>query len=1407
MVCLLVLGGSVLTSEGAKAAEGTQSAWGSYLPPTPWEEGEPPLARATLERMAELNADRESWLESNEAETERADSTDEFISLGAASASDVLVDTFEPLFASLGINADDPLSSVDEVKSFRDDYTAKVDPAGPKDHGLLVSNAPLRTEHDLPIDTDLETSGGEVIAVAPATKATLPLHSDSAFTLPDENVSFELDGAAGPASEVEMVDPPQGVSGDSELAFYANTQTDTDTAAAIVPGGIETFTQLRSENSPEEISMTFDVPQGGGLQLVEGAGASITNSENEEVAFVYAPFSVDAQGQDVPTTFDVDGETLSIQIEHVDEGFAYPILVDPLVESRDWWNNINDDLMGWGFQQSGTTQYNWNSVCPPALAGISNCLGTGKGLYASAAPGKTFPAGSMGYWSWQPPGASTYILTAGVTSWVYRKGATNGNPYAFLSLGGGGSWTTNADGGGGGVQLWGTPGVRTFNSGLATNSTVTMPSGNANWRYFRMSTWGMVLMDQEDPNLDTLDSSGMPSSWMDNNVPFNIKATAHDAGLGVQAIFNYLNGAWAMKWPGWCSGNWAAPCYPHVNGAVLNYNTSSFAQGKTQVPVSAGDAGGRPSNNQIFTVKKDSAPPTVTVGGTITQTATVGSDRPSYTLQIDARDGTATVPASGVVEVVVKLDGDTLSTFSQSCPTQNCFVNLNEPVVIDAADAGLGPHLLTVTAKDALNHTSPPVQVNFTLTEDTTVPIVTSIDPIFDPGSSTSSSGPEIEFESEDAGTGIDHVSALVGEEVVGNVSTDNECYSGGCGFTSSMTLDLAGLPEGPQEISLVVVDRAGNVSLPFEGTLTSDTQTPELALTGTLPDHDQMPVSGGVLSADIEASDPSGAFDSGIASVTVYVDSVEQFAEQGNCQNGCPAELDTNFDLDFDQLTDQVHEVAFVARDGAGNTERVAIDVDVPEIADAVECPTEAPDVLTAPSGFPSGEEVIDEIETSSPELIEDAEVFDDPESGDPISPAFDNPEPEASYEVEGAITQTESSGEELPTVNVGEIACLQPTTTTTAAEAPIVVEEDVLVYPNSAPDTDTVVRATAQGVAMVQVLRSPAAPMTFSWNFGVEDELIIDPFPGGIAVLDPHAVLGISNPNAVDPGWGFADLVEVERQMEDGTYLLDRTQARVPNSQVTAVFPDPVARDANGIEIPVSYSYANGVITMNINPSSGQNPAYPVEVMSRAASRSNGNDCRGSSAPCGSVNRAKLQEYAYRWGDGRNPKFKDYGGSDCTNYMSQLLHAGRVEYMNEFRDKDDMKSWWFETFRDKRTGIQILRHTKTFSLADRLPTHLYRHYLSGFYSHNQHDWRVADMVLFQWRKNWDGDKEIDHLSMVSDVYKGVVRMTNHSSATKNYSRRRWTDVRAGIEGPWNYKVLRNYHTGGDIDKTRSGM
>ncbi len=90
----------------------------------------------------------------------------------------------------------------------------------------------------------------------------------------------------------------------------------------------------------------------------------------------------------------------------------------------------------------------------------------------------------------------------------------------------------------------------------------------------------------------------------------------------------------------------------------------------------------------------------------------------------------------------------------------------------------------------------------------------------------------------------------------------------------------------------------------------------------------------------------------------------------------------------------------------------------------------------------------------------------------------------------------------------------------------------------------------------------------------------------------------------------------------------------------------------------------------------------------------------------------RQSAVEYARTWALGRNPSYKDYDqwGGDCTNFISQCVHAGKVPFDNQGKDEITRWYWYSDTSR-----------TPTWTAADP-----FRRYLIGNNNENTTNYGV---------------------------------------------------------------------------------
>ena len=134
--------------------------------------------------------------------------------------------------------------------------------------------------------------------------------------------------------------PVRVAGGDAVLV--ANTATDADTLTRPAGGGIETFTQIRSADAPEDYSWTVALPGQESLRSRPDGGAEVVGANGAIIATVDTPWAKDATGRPVPTTLSVSGDTITMHVAHAGDNFTYPIVADP------WWKpKWIGEVAGW----------------------------------------------------------------------------------------------------------------------------------------------------------------------------------------------------------------------------------------------------------------------------------------------------------------------------------------------------------------------------------------------------------------------------------------------------------------------------------------------------------------------------------------------------------------------------------------------------------------------------------------------------------------------------------------------------------------------------------------------------------------------------------------------------------------------------------------------------------------------------------------------------------------------------------------------------------------------------------------------------------------------------------------------------------------------------------------------------
>jgi parallel beta-helix repeat protein len=327
---------------------------------------EPSMQRAI--EAAELEQRQaEAYRDSAAGRAERADSQDAFVDQPDDQALATARAEFPELVKSPPLRWPE-LGADQEIDHYLSPTTAVVDEPGRKD-ALLQSDLPLRGEtpdgHSAPLDMGLSDAGDTFQAKSTAAAVELPKRSDDTLRFPDRDLGIEVPGVEPTDARVT-----------SNKLFFANALDDADMVVEPQPRGAEISFVLRSPDSPTDPALRFDMPAGAELRLAGDGTAADVVRDGSRLATVDPASAVDAQGKEIPVSYEVDGARLVMHVA-VDGDVAWPVMVDPTTHVYD----NNGQSVGSG--SPGFTWPGWTAAsnrtplgCPATTQPFYECKNT-----------------------------------------------------------------------------------------------------------------------------------------------------------------------------------------------------------------------------------------------------------------------------------------------------------------------------------------------------------------------------------------------------------------------------------------------------------------------------------------------------------------------------------------------------------------------------------------------------------------------------------------------------------------------------------------------------------------------------------------------------------------------------------------------------------------------------------------------------------------------------------------------------------------------------------------------------------------------------------------------------------------------------------------------------------------------
>jgi streptogramin lyase len=539
-----------------------------------------------------------------------------------------------------------------EIEEFHSDHVAVVAPPEPSAaSGLLTSLLPLRTEDSAgvkePVDLGLEKVKGELEPENPLVEVELPATLDEGISLPESGIGIEL--ASGESERSASL-----ISG--EAAFYPNVATDTDLAAVPTPTGVETFTQLRSPQSPQTQTFRLNIPNGASFEATGEGGAQVKQG-GETLMKVQPPTAIDAQGNPVPVDLSVSEDAIHLHLSPGPET-AFPVLLDPVYESYSWMNSNSNTGIYTDWRATTSNE----ALLHPGWIGVwSETMHEGLNLRSYA--GAIAP-GSRANWFYYVPRyfsdfenptvkerPTSYIrnMTLSQVYFLVEEGTpAHKEPYMGVGL-----WDEN-------YNQWVSLGTHYSSEVAYSGVTINLPNDheitdaksggytlgtNESASYPRQAFVGQATVEVTDKDSPVFGFVESPSGWMNQTATGSIPYLVTDPGLGIYSLQvtqpKASGGSSQITTSNQCAGTASNTCPRTAETATraITYEPKSMPQGEDWLKVTGNDPVGHQSTAGEARIKVDHTAPGLAISGNLTEQAKVGTKLPSYTLNYATTDG------------------------------------------------------------------------------------------------------------------------------------------------------------------------------------------------------------------------------------------------------------------------------------------------------------------------------------------------------------------------------------------------------------------------------------------------------------------------------------------------------------------------------------------------------------------------------------------------------------------------------------------------------------------------------------------------------------------------------------------------------------------------------------------------
>jgi hypothetical protein len=547
---------------------------------------------------------------------------------------------------------------------------------------LVESTIPLETPDSngrlAPVDITLLQRGHTYVPTNPLVATTLPDLLSGGVQI-GSIARVAISGA-----------PPASGRRAGNAVFYANAERDTDALVRPLPYGAELYEILRSAVSPEVLDLDLGLAAGVTARAPsdEQTGAIELRRDGALVGTIGSPRAWDAEGRPVAVSYDLVDGHLRLQVPHRDGDFAYPIVVDPVVDDYEWQNLglNNGTTAGWIYE--GDT----NRFTP-----FFGDAYLGRGFYIRDLWNKAWFGSNEAGYIYYPAPAGAKISDLSLLQINVDYPVNNICNYGGILSGDVLSWDavyTHCD-------YWNDQSMYLdpLNGGTFGNKAVwgAMVNGDGYRNYFMQQLGGATVWMKDYATL-SVTADSVPGGWVTDPTA-SMSFTARQDGFGIQSMsatatnYSAWSGAKTLTWS--CTGGNLNPC-PH--SANLTTTVANLPDGPSTIHVTAWD-GTRQVAAPDQVLQVDRNPPLVMPSGELWDDRGVQGGMPGDApLTIKAIDA-----GSGTAGITLTVDGAVVQPQTNSCAAGTCTdsFDVSEPV---------GSHHIRIDAVDQVGHQASPIE-------------------------------------------------------------------------------------------------------------------------------------------------------------------------------------------------------------------------------------------------------------------------------------------------------------------------------------------------------------------------------------------------------------------------------------------------------------------------------------------------------------------------------------------------------------------------------------------------------------------------------------------------------------------------------------------------------------------------